>query len=580
MKKYTADFESATWIEDETYVWAWAVCEIDNSENVILGNSIDTFMEFCKNSGNSKFWFHNLKFDGEFIIYYLLKNGFKHIEKKGEADNKTFTTLISDMGMFYEITVYFSKKGKKVIKATFLDSLKILPFSVEQIAKSFNLSISKLELDYLKEREKGHILTPEEEDYIKNDVKIVAQALQVVFSEDLQKMTIGANALGNYKKILTARKFEHYYPNLDKEVDKDIRQAYKGGFTYLNPIYKEVDVGAGVVLDVNSLYPSVMYECLLPFGDGVYYEGKYKEDRVYPLYIQMITCRFKLKKNKIPTIQLKNHRYFFGNEYLESSNDEIECLVLTSVDLKLFLEQYEVTDLTFHSGWKFKGIKGLFKEYIDKWITVKNEATLSGNKGRRTLAKLMLNSLYGKFATALTASSKIPLLEDDIVHYEMEEAKDKKGIYLPVACFITAYAREKTIRTSQAIKDYSLKKYGVDMYCYSDTDSIHTTLPREDLTKFCQISDTTLGWWKIESEFTRAKFIRQKCYIEEFNGEINITCAGMPKSCYKYVEWEKFKTGFTCGGKLTYKHVKGGVILTETEFTIREEKMRKQIENF
>jgi hypothetical protein len=60
---------------------------------------------------------------------------------------------------------------------------------------------------------------------------------------------------------------------------------------------------------------------------------------------------------------------------------------------------------------------------------------------------------------------------------------------------------------------------------------------------------------------------------------MNITCAGMPKSCYKYVEWEKFKTGFTCGGKLTYKHVKGGVMLVETEFTIREEKLRKHIEN-
>lgn len=581
MKKYTADFESATWIEDETYVWAWAVCDIDSTEEVVIGNDISTFMEFCEKSNNSKFWFHNLKFDGEFIIYYLLKNGFKHIENKNEAEDKTFTTLISDMGMFYEITVYFKKKGKKVVKATFLDSLKILPFSVDQIAKSFNLSISKLELDYKKERERGHILTPEEEAYIQNDVKIVAKALSVVFSEQLKKMTIGANALGDYKKILSDRKFEHYYPSIESEQDFELRKAYRGGFTYLNPLYKEVDVGAGVVLDVNSLYPSVMYDCLLPYGNPIYFEGQYKEDKVYPLYIQMIICRFSLKKNKIPTIQIKNHRYFFGNEYLESSEGEQECLVLTSVDLKLFFEQYYVDDIEYVCGWKFKGIKGLFKDYIDKWIKVKNEATISGNKGQRTLAKLMLNSLYGKFATSLTATSKFPLLEDDdIVHYKLENPKEKKGIYLPVACFITAYARDKTIRTSQAIKDYSIKNYGKDMYCYSDTDSIHTTLPREDLTKFCQISDTELGLWKIESEFTRAKFIRQKCYLEEFNGEMNITCAGMPKSCYKYVEWEKFKTGFTCGGKLTYKHVKGGVMLVETEFTIREEKLRKHIENF
>ena len=30
MNKYTADFETATWLENETYVWAWAVCEIGN----------------------------------------------------------------------------------------------------------------------------------------------------------------------------------------------------------------------------------------------------------------------------------------------------------------------------------------------------------------------------------------------------------------------------------------------------------------------------------------------------------------------------------------------------------------------
>lgn len=80
----------------------------------------------------------------------------------------------------------------------------------------------------------------------------------------------------------------------------------------------------------------------------------------------------------------------------------------------------------------------------------------------------------------------------------------------------------------------------------------------------------------MESIFRKAKFIRQKCYLERIITSLNIkelkeksksrkpirrfkledkkffycntkiTCAGMPKSCYKYVEWEKFKTGFTC----------------------------------
>lgn len=54
----------------------------------------------------------------------------------------------------------------------------------------------------------------------------------------------------------------------------------------------------------------------------------------------------------------------------------------------------------------------------------------------------------------------------------------------------------------------------------------------------------------------------------------------MPKSCYDFVKWEEFKTGFSCGGKLTFKHVKGGVILVETDFTIKEEKTISNIVKF
>ena len=493
MRKYTGDFETATWLENETFVWAWAVCEIGN-ENIILGNNIESFMEFCEKENNPEIFFHNLKFDGEFIISYLLNNGFKHIRDKKERADKTFLTLISEMGMFYSIEVYFKKGNKKPKKVIFYDSLKIIPFSVDQVTKSFNLEILKLKIDYNKER--NHILTEEEKAYIKNDVLIMAKALNVLFKQDLTRMTQGSNALQNFKEIIKKSRFDHYFPPLELWADKDIRKAYKGGFTYLNPIYKEKKVGKGVVLDVNSLYPSIMYEKLLPFGEGIFFEGKYEEDKIYPLYIQSITCSFEIKKGKIPTIQLKAKEYmweFLPNEYVESSHGNIINLVLTNIDLKLFFENYDVYELNYVNGWKFKGLTGLFTEYIDKWIEVKNESTRSGNKGMRTLAKLMLNSLYGKFATSLEIKSKIPYLsEDGIVKYEMTEKEEKKGIYIPMGVFITSYAREKTIRTSQAIKDFSIKKYGKDLYCYSDTDSIHTLLPIEELKQFCEIDDVEL----------------------------------------------------------------------------------------
>lgn len=322
----------------------------------------------------------------------------------------------------------------------------------------------------------------------------------------------------------------------------------------------------------------------------------------------MITCRFELKKDKIPTIQIKNHgMHFLANEYIESCMKEEVCLVLTSIDLKLFLEQYDVYDLEYVAGWKFKSIQGLFKDYIDKWIKVKIEAGKAGNKGKRQIAKLQLNSLYGKFAKTMENQSKSPYIgEDGIIHYHLEDKEVVDGIYIPVGCFITAYAREKTIRTSQAIKSYSIEKYGQDMYIYSDTDSIHTTLPLEDLKKFCKIDDFELGAWAHEGFATRARFVRQKCYLEDLIGKykfkrksndkkikdfkskcydnlkwkyvtkLKITCAGMPQRCYGFVNWDEFKTGFTCGGKLTFKHVKGGVILSETDFTIKPEKQRKE----
>ena len=569
MKRFTADFETSTWNSEETWVWAWALCDIEEPDIAEAGNSIESFFQRIEKESNPYIYFHNLKFDGEFILYYLMKNDFEYVESHEKRD-KTFSCLISDMGLFYQIEVYFNV-GKKTKKVTFIDSLKIINQSVESMPKTFKIEENKLEIDYNRPREIGHILTDEELAYIKNDVIIVAKALKYLFDMGLTKMTAGSNALSEYKEITKLNRFRSLYKPLNYEIDKDIRRAYRGGFTYLNPLYKNKSVGDGEVLDVNSLYPSVMYKEMLPFGEPFFFEGEYKEDKVYPLYIQRLTCSFRIKQGHIPTIQIKHSR-FVDNEYLEDSGIEPVALTLTSVDLKLFLEQYDVWDLHYESGWKFKAMRGLFTEYIDKWIKIKNEATISGNKGMRQVAKIMLNSLYGKFATSLDVQGKIPYLENDIVKYKLGEKKEKDGVYLPMGAFITAYARDKTIRTSQAIKDYSIKKYGVDMYCYSDTDSIHTILPIEELVQFCEIDGVELGKWKHESHFTRAKFIRQKTYLEEINGEIQITCAGMPQRCYDQVTWDNFKEGLKVDGKLTFTHVKGGVILKETEFTIKEDK--------
>lgn len=227
MRRFTADFETNV-DENDCRVWAYALCEIGNINNFIYGNNIDDFITWCANKReNYVLYFHNLKYDGEYIFSYLLENGFECIKDKKERREKTFTTLISDTGQFYSIEIFFECKNKRHInKVTIYDSLKILNFSVEQIAKDFNLPIRKLKIDYLLKREKNHILTDDEIDYIRNDVEIMARALQIMFDENLTKMTIGSDALHNYKQI--NKNFIKYFPILPYEIDMDIRKSYKG----------------------------------------------------------------------------------------------------------------------------------------------------------------------------------------------------------------------------------------------------------------------------------------------------------------------------------------------------------------
>lgn len=549
--RFTADFETTT-NPDDCRIWATGICSIDEKLDFCYGNNIEYFLWHASKHKNATYYFHNLKFDGEFIINHLFRNDFSYLTNRRYLTPHSFTTLISDKGQFYSMEIMLDEGNRIKI----LDSLKILPFSVDEIAKGFNLPINKLEIDYSKEREIGHKLDEQEVDYLRVDVEIMARSLKILFDQGLTQMTQGSNALHDYKKIIGKKNFARWFPI--PTYDFDIRQSYKGGFTYCDPRFQGRDIDEGIVLDVNSLYPSVMYYEKLPYGEGIFFEGKYVKDDLYNLYVQMITCQFELKENHIPTIQLKNNLSFIPTQYLSSSGDEEVTMCLTSVDLKLFFEHYNVYNITYHSGWKFKSTTGLFKDYIDKWNKIKVESTINGNKAMRTLAKLMLNALYGKFALNPHVQSKHPYFEDDMVKYRLGEKETRDPIYIPVGTFITAWARYKTISSAQKV---------YDRFLYADTDSLHligTEIPAE-----LEIDPVKLGAWKHESTFTRARFIRQKTYIEEIDGNINITCAGMPSRCYQHVTWDNFVKGSSFPGKLQFTHVKGGIVLKDIDFTIK-----------
>ncbi len=561
MKKYVADFETTSEenfaVDKEVRVWGVNVREIETNEVVLCSNDINDFFEFIKKE-SCEIFFHNLKFDGVFILDWLFKNGYIHKEK-AKAD-KQFSTLIADTGIWYNIEIVHKRYNKRYIKTKIFDSLKKLPFSAGSIAKAFKLDTQKGEIDYKKYRGIGYQMTPEEEEYIKGDTSIIAQALKIQFEQGMTKMTIGADALANFKGVIGKKTFKYLFPVLPHSVDADLRQSYKGGFVYLNPKFKNKTLFNVLSYDINSLYPFVMYDSALPYGDPHYFKGEYKFDKSKPLYICCIRADFELKKGYMPTIQLKNSFRFNPTDYISSSNGEPVQMTMTSVDFELFKEHYNINEIEFICGWKFKSVTGLFKEYIDFWNNIKMNST----GAMRQLAKLMLNSLYGKFGTNDRKCQSIPYFDKStgLVNFRRGEETIEKPIYTALASFVTAYARQKTITSAQLI--------GLDNFVYADTDSLKiVNLTEEEVGKIIEVHSKELGKWKFEGHAEKGKFLRAKTYITEINNELQITCAGMPDRVKTNVNFDNFTYGSIFNGKLLQTRVKGGVLLKDTEFTIK-----------
>ena len=547
-------------------MWAWGLAEVENPgyDDVEYGTDIDSFIARISEQ-NSCVYFHNLKFDAMFILDWLLNNGFEHITESELYEDKTFKSLISDMGKFYSITVRWENGHT----AEFRDSLKKLPMSVRRVAKSFKLEMSKGDLDYETYRPIGHKLTADELDYLKRDVSIMAQAMKEVIASGMKKLTVASDAMAEFKDLTGIQHFDKLFPVLDHAMDMELRKAYRGGFTYADERFKGRIVGEGVVLDVNSLYPSVMMNNILPYGVPEFVRGLVEPNEHRQLTIFSVTFLAKLKPNHIPCIQIKGNNLFLGTEYLKVI-DEPTTLMVTNVDWELYNRHYDIEVLSYNGGYRFKADKGLFDKYINKWSEIKVNET----GGKREIAKLHLNSLYGKFASNPNVTSKVPVLEDGIVKLKRGDPDTRPPVYTAVGAFITAHARNLTISAAQA---------NYDCFAYADTDSLH--LLRKDVPDSIEVHPTKLGAWKHEYNFINAYYVRPKFYLEkkqeenEHNDECPLDCrvmhnyenriAGVPTSISETLTFDDLVEGKVLHGKLNPKTVPGGVVLKDVPFEIK-----------
>lgn len=104
-RHFCADFETTTFVDD-CRVWAWGAARVcdEPEETFVYGTDIDGFMEWALEQSGARIWFHNLKFDGSFIMSWLLNHGYDACTDMRPPAGK-FSATIDELGKVYRIEV-------------------------------------------------------------------------------------------------------------------------------------------------------------------------------------------------------------------------------------------------------------------------------------------------------------------------------------------------------------------------------------------------------------------------------------------------------------------------------------------
>ena len=639
---FASDFETTTY-EGQTFTEVWASASVElNTEDVNLFHSISDQWDYFKSlKSNLIVYYHNLKFDGTFWLNYLIgelkythaiewyddtQTSGRWLDRQ-QMSNNSIQYIISSMGQWYSVLI---KVNNRYIE--FRDSYKLLPYSLERIGKSFKTKHQKLNMEYTGVRWAGCEITPSEIEYIKSDVLVLKEAIEILFSNGHNKLTIGACCLAEFKKKFFKEEYPLIFPNLkENELDREyfgssdadeyVRRSYKGGWCYVVKEKQSQIFYNGSTFDVNSLYSSMMESSsgnYYPVGRPHFWKGntipsEATEHSRY--YFVRIRTKFYLKPGYLPFIQIKGNPLYKGNENLETSDiydyktnryystykmpsgemgDSFVTLTLTQTDFALFKEHYNTVDLEILDGCWFNAEIGIFDTYIQRY----KEQKMTSTGAKREEAKLFLNNLYGKMASNDNSSFKIAYIKDNILNFYTIPQYEKPIGFIPIGSAITSYARNFTIRTAQ--KNY----YGPRCpgFIYADTDSIHCDLPPSKI-KGVTVHPTNFSCWSNECNWDFAIFVRQKTYIEhvvESDGKpvsspyYDVKCAGMPNrpkqlfihSILQDYDPSKFtleelsfittprtisdfKIGLEIPSKLMPVRIPGGIVLQPTTYKLR-----------
>lgn len=463
-------------------------------------------------------WFaHHAQYDWRYFLSYISEQ-----EIPCDISMRTETDI-------YQITVFLN--GQRCVMR---DSMAVFPGKLADFAQAFTPEIPKGSIDF----DAGVIFDPENADHVAyalRDTEILRKGMPR-FNAMLARhfgVSLGHTTAGTALKAWQATIPDgvYYAPSQWGEREQFIREGYYGGLVFLT---RTDEIQDAVTFDINSSYPHQMCEHGVPAGTCITTDD-YKSG-LMGIYRVRVRAPDSIVVPILPRRDEKRFMRWHGGTF--------ETVVTSSELIFAASHGYEILEVMEGVAWEERIFP--FNDFIDKCKSIR---VAFKDKPEETLAKLMQNSLYGKFGSRRERLSIFvpesdddtlnaqPIDEDSYFWLRKEFAPDLRCIP-EWAVFITAHARLHLLS--------QIYKCGVDNVIYGDTDSL-TVLPHV-AGQFD--SGAEYGQWKREKEWASFRAIAPKVYAGihstgKHAGQYKGAAKGMPKKRMTPEHWAALLAGET-----------------------------------
>lgn len=543
-------------------------------ENIILkdGKLMKFFMKYKKSDEEIK--------EIRKEIYSYNKNLVKKYYEKNPEELKFFKENNK-----HPIKLYKSlKKVNEYNKNYFTDLCLFLNTSLKKACKSFKVNTQKGEFNHNKINSWEDVETHKEEclEYLRKDV-IGLGELYEVFGNTINDIF---SDIGNFNidKFLTISQLAYEVwtttvkdvVNIPNEEEYDfIGGSIYGGRThpvkrfYQSSQYEDIKSGKIkhkdlkdyiYIADVKSLYPTAM-----KFSYPVGASRKVKGDEECRNHKKLGIFKIKYITNKKLPISILPRKSDKGGVIWDLKDGEG---TYNSIDIQNAIDMgYKVE---YIEGIVWDKVSNVFSEYVDRIYKLKLKAEKEGNEVQRSIAKLLLNALYGKtiqraiFDNSIIVNNKQEarkFFEDykwsDFVDLGNKlimsgQALDKtSSITKPIqlGSFVLGYSRkimlDYTVKIVPTIKD-DLRKSMEDMWYYTDTDCLHIKSNQMENIKDdmgdslgCMDNDIDNGGLVIKSYYIAPKLYACEYIDKDNNIKYKLRGKGCPNNVLNFEIYRK-----------------------------------------